>query len=302
MKNFSTSIALLFTLITVSGNSFGENEFPVLEDRYFGQKPPGLTAEVFAPGIISTEENFEGGKFTPDMKKFYFVMKDRKYQKRTLHVIQYKNHSWGSESVVPTNIIFPAFFSKDGNIMYSGNKYIERTDSGWSEIKSLGAPFKDIRIMGISASSKGTYYFDFAEMEGNGYIRYSRLIDGKREKPQKMSKEINTGKWIAHPSIAADESYLMWDAEKEGGYGDGDLYISFRQKDGSWGAAINMGDKINTASQENGVHVTPDGKYLFFWRGDEKVREDGSTYWAGSIYWVDFIQIKKELIENINSN
>ena len=54
------------------------------------------------------------------------------------------------------------------------------------------------------------------------------------------------GEWKAHPFIAPDESYLIWDDEREGGYGDNDLYISFRQQDGSWGAAINLGDKINT--------------------------------------------------------
>jgi len=274
--------ALFLNACNTKNQKANDNDSPSIESSYFGQKPPGLTAEIFAPGIISTEEYHEAsGVFTPDMKEFYFVRFGGKYEKRTLVVMQYKNQSWGSEFVVPTDIIFPSFFSTDGNIMYSGNKYIERTDSGWSEIKSLGAPFKDIRIMGLSASAKGTYYFDFAEMEGNGYIRYSRLIDGKREKPQKMSKAINTGKWIAHPFIAPDESYLIWDAEKEGGYGDSDLYISFRQKDGSWRAAINMGDNINTAMEENGARVTPDGKYLFFNKNSD-------------VYWVDI-----QVIENL---
>jgi len=285
MKRICISINLLLCVLTISSNSYSQDGFPVLEDRYFGQKPPGLTAEVFAPGIVSTEEHLESGVyFSPDMKELYFVRQGGKYEKRTPVVIRYENHSWGNESV--TDIKYP-LFSRDGNTLYGGNEYRERTDTGWSELKSLGAPYKDIFIMVLSVSSKGTYYFDFMEREGNGYISYSRLIDGKREKPQKMSEEINTGKWIAHPYIAPDESYLMWDAEKEGGYGDGDLYISFRQKDGSWGTAINMGDKINTAHQENGVHVTPDGKYLMFSRGYEKVRKDGSTHWVASPYWVD---------------
>ena len=114
-----------------------------------------------------------------------------------------------------------------------GNKYRERTESGWSEVKSLGAPFNDMPIMRLTASSKGTYYFDEATKVGN--IRYSRLIDGKREAPKSVSEEINTGKWTAHPFIASDESYIIWDSEREEGFGDSDLYISFRQHDGSWG-------------------------------------------------------------------
>jgi hypothetical protein len=117
-------------------------------------------------------------------------------------------------------------------------------------------------------------------------MSYSHLINGKHEEPQKMNKSINSGKYIAHPFIAPDESYLMWDAEKEGG-DTPDIYISFRQKDGSWGEAINMGDEINTPLYEQRPKVTPDGKYLFFWKGDVKAREDGSRYVVGSPYWVD---------------
>jgi len=44
------------------------------------------------------------------------------------------------------------------------------------------------------------------------------------------------------------------------------MYISFRQQDGSWGAAINFGDTINTDAEDGGGYVTPDGKYLFYCR------------------------------------
>jgi len=159
--------------------------------------------------------------------------------------------------------------------MHLGNKYRERTNSGWSEVKSLGALFKDIPIMRLTASSKGTYYFD--EATETGPIRYSRLIDGKREKPRTLN--IDVGKWNAHPFIAPDESYLIWDDQREDGYGSSDLYISFRQKDGSWGAAINLGDKINTEFEDAYGSVTPDGKYFFFTRsfGGDKA----------NIFWVD---------------
>jgi hypothetical protein len=110
-----------------------------------------------------------------------------------------------------------------------------------------------------------------------------------------MSKAINKGKYIAHPFIAPDESYLMWDAEEEN-ESTPDIYISFRQKDGSWGDAINMGDKINTPLYEQRPKVTPDGKYSFFWKGDVKIRKDGSRYVEGSPYWVD-----AKIIENLRT-
>jgi len=34
----------------------------------------------------------------------------------------------------------------------------------------------------------------------------------------------------------------------------------------------------------------------------ENTREDGTKYWTGDAYWVDFIQLKKEILEKVNSN
>jgi len=276
MKRICTLIVLLFSILLINNKSYSQDNFPVLEGPYLGQKPPGLTAEVFAPGIVQTKCFEAFGVFTPDMKEFYFVRRCDAKSAR-LVVFKSRNNRW-SKSVVGPRVGEP-FISPDGKTMHLGSRYMERTDAGWSEVKSLGAPFKDIPIMRLSASSKGTYYFDFAEMEGNGYIRYSRLIDGKREKPQKMSKAINSGKWTAHPFIAPDENYLIWDSEREGGYGASDLYISFRQENGSWGPAINMGEDINTEREDAYGSVTPDGKYLFFYRNVSPGNLD--------IFWVD---------------
>ena len=45
--------------------------------------------------------------------------------------------------------------------------------------------------------------------------------------------------------------------------------------------------KINSELVENGARLTSDGKYLLFGRSEEKEREDGSTYWTTTNYWVD---------------
>jgi len=106
-----------------------------------------------------------------------------------------------------------------------------------------------------------------------------------------FSKVINTGTMNAHPFIAPDESYIMWDGERESGYGDSDLYISYRQKDGLWGEAINLSDKINTDAEEGGARITSDGKYFFFERvvtpaiGD--AFPDVDTFWVDAQFIED---------------
>ncbi|MBX2810967.1 MAG: hypothetical protein KTR25_04135 [Myxococcales bacterium] len=220
-----------------------------------------------------TEHREAEAAFTPDLKEFYFRRRGGKYRKNTLVVIRYKDNRL-IESVVAPEAGQP-FISLDGKVLHLGKKYRERTNSGWSEVKNLGAPFKDIQIMRLTVSSKGTYYFD--EVTEKTPIRYSRLVNGKREKPRTLN--IDIGKWNAHPFIAPDESYLIWDDQRESGYGGADLYISFRQRDGSWGATINLGDKINTEFSEAYGSVSPDEKYFLFHRNFGGDR--------GDIYWVD---------------
>jgi len=279
MKLLMLTCAISLNTVFAQENKKNDSDFPALEDRYLGQKPPGLIPELFAPGIVSTEEYLESVvTFLPDMTELSFTRSGGKYKKPTLFVMQYKNHKWSRKSVLSTD----------------EKKYEERFNPALSEMKRHEA-FKDVPITGFTVSAKGTYYFYFIDFEkdGNGHMSYSRLIDGKYETPHKMSKTINTGKYIAHPFIAPDESYLLWDAEKED-EDTPDIYISFRQKDGSWGTAINMGDKINTPLYEQRARVTPDGKYLFFWKGDVKYREDGSRYVVGSPHWVN-----AQVIENL---
>ena len=97
---------------------------------------------------------------------------------------------------------------------------------------------------------------------------------------------------IAHPYIAPDESYVIFDGIRPSGYGDCDLYISFN-KNGIWTEAYNLGSKINSEMCEMTPSVSPDGKHLFFHRGEDV---------KGDIYWVDFIQLKKELLKNVHNN
>ncbi|MEQ8361971.1 MAG: hypothetical protein RH948_03825 [Cyclobacteriaceae bacterium] len=264
---------------------------------YFGETPPGLIPQLFDPDIVSPDGLFEGGSFSPDGREYYFTRKNGKYAERTFFVIRYENGRWGNEA--ETDLKWPKF-SAGGDTIYRGNKYRILTDTGWSEYKSLGAPFSDKHIMGLSFSDNGTSYFDEIEFDQSGKpdtvgaISYSRLINGKYEPRQKLGKEINTGTWIAHPHIAPDESYLIWDVRREDGYGGSDIYISFRAKDGSWLPAMNMGAQINTALSESGARVSDDGKYLFFTRGLWEIKEDGSENWAGKPYWVD-----AQVIENL---
>ena len=262
------------------------------ENHYPGQKAPGLTPEAFAPGIVSTPHYEYGGTFTPDLKEFYFIRAGGNYDEATFVVLRKKDNKW-QESVVSKWVGQPVI-SPDGKIMHLGKRFMERTESGWSEVKELKAPFNDIPIMRLSSSANGTYYFDSYFKEKPDFpIRFSRLINGEHETPRELGKTINSGiKNLNHPFIAPDESYLLWDAVREDGYGSSDIYISFKKQDGSWGKAINLGNKINTSAWEASAFVSPDGKYLFFSRN---IGSD--NYENVDIFWVD-----AQIIDNLKNN
>ncbi|WP_420578657.1 hypothetical protein [Ekhidna sp.] len=80
---------------------------------------------------------------------------------------------------------------------------------------------------------------------------------------------------------------MIYDFKGDSGFGKADLYISFNNE-GNWSEPINLGPKVNTGKTEMCASVSPDGKYLFFHRGNED---------SGDIYWIDFRPIKTQLLE-----
>lgn len=291
MKNYKfiilvSVLALLLNACNTKNQKAKHDDAPTVESPYLGQKPPGLTPEPFAPGLVTTRGWEYSGVFSPDMKEFYFLRQVEETKGQEFVVYYNEGNKW-NETVISSRKGQP-FISPDGKIMHLGRRYKERKKNGdWSEIKKLDTPFDSLPIMRLTASSKGTYFFDEFKQDFTGDIRYSRVMDGKYEAPKLLDKKINAGGSF-HPFIAPDEAYLIFDSEREGGYGDSDIYISFRQQNDSWSNPINLGDKINTKAWEASASVTPDGKYLFFNRN-----MGSDNYENVDIFWVSAEIIEK---------
>ena len=292
MKHICNSIVLLFSVLGMSSTGYSQDDIPIPDGPYLGQTPPGSTPEIFAPGIVNKEESIDlEGMFGSDMNTFYFVRAGEEYggvvkvgtfkgeeHSYGLAVIEYKNNKW-QQSVVAKAVSEPSI-SPDGNTILFKNGYIERTSDGWTEVKSLGEPFASIEIMRSAISANGTIYFDTFSRAQDIPLRYSRLINGKYEEPKSLGPQFGVGRYNAHPFIAPDESYIVFDSVRDVGQGSSDLYISFRAADGSWGPAVNLGDKINTDASEKNPSVSPDGKFLFFNRRTKPRNADVTIYWV----------------------
>lgn len=286
-------------LLTAKGADTAPRRFPVLKGEFLGQKKPGLTPGIFAPGIVSTEAYEFAGSFSPDGNEYYFTRRDSIHAggNNTIWVTRVVNDCWTEPEVADFSgryFDFEPFITPNGKKLYFGSHrplegnsnstglhqwFLEKTGPGWSAPKSLGAPFRDRFVMYPAETSSGAFYFTGMNEKQSFELHVARMgADGKYQNPVKLGSNINMFPYIAHPFAAPDESYLIFDAMPDAANASANyFYISFMKKDaagGAWSNPKKMPDQVNTGIDLMCASVSPDGKYFFFAR-------------EGNIYWVD---------------
>lgn len=203
-------------------------------------------------------------------------------------------------------------FSGQGDVY--NNLVVDKTEMGWGKprlhrLTNIDNPGETVNE--VHEARSGNLYFSGPHSSfktGRGIVR-SILKDGKYGKYQSLGNNINfpvNDPYPNHgPTVDPDERFVIFVSRRPGGYGFQDLYISYRQKDNTWGEAINLGPKINTIGSGNSwPQLSPDGKYLFFtsrvspYENDDMsnqkysykeltdVQQTIRNGWA-NIYWVD---------------
>ncbi len=268
---------------------------PVLEGNYLGQKRPGRTAQVFAPGVVSTEKEELNSVFTPDGREFYFAV-GRGRMQWTIQVMKRTGRGWSAPQVASFSGAYSdvdLFITADGRkLYYCSNRplsgkgepkedfdiwVVERAGQGWSEPRHLGAAVNtENPEFYPSLTRAGLLFFQSIRPDGRGGgdFYFARTEQGVFQPSQNAGSVLNTEHFESDPYISPAGDFLIFSTNPPGGFGQGDLHVSFRTKDGSWTAPKNMGAGVNSKAHENCAMLTPDGKYLFFTR-------------AGDIYWVD---------------
>ncbi len=260
-----------------------------LQGPYLGQKPPGSRPEVFAPGIVSSAKALEFAiTFTPDGKEIYFT---RRIDggRNTIMVSRWGKEGWTAPQEAAFAKGFPSnepYITPDGRKLFYGcNRtrpgsdrieyaiwVVERTATGaWGEPCYYGPG------MYVSSARNGDLYMTdiTALVSPDRPVVVYPWTGDRYGAPQRLGGGVNSPAVAAHAHLVPDETCLLLDSSHRPGSqgGEGDLYICFRNPDGSWGEAVNLGNAVNSPATNFCPSASPDGKYIFY-----------STY--RDIYWV----------------
>ncbi len=116
----------------------------------------------------------------------------------------------------------------------------------------------------IGLSFDGSKLLIYRDEEGNGNIYMSERNGADWSEPVLMPDVINSKYRETHASISYDENEIYFTSDRKGGYGGLDIYRVRKLPDGNWSKAQNLGPQINSAYDEEGPYLHPDGTSLFF--------------------------------------
>jgi len=156
-------------------------------------------------------------------------------------------------------------FDRSLNV-YTNNVYISNKTSGiFKKGKSLTAvnSIDDEFMAGISMTDNRIF------VQLQGYEGYQDLMESERNgKSYKGKNILGYNVNSEAPEFAACETYsgdtLYFSSGREGGYGGMDIYFCLKLPTGEWGIPQNVGDKINTAYDEDFPVLSRDGKKIYF--------------------------------------
>jgi len=278
------NIVIIFTIVIiylfVCINSFAQDDFPILKGPYLGQKPPGMTPEIFAPGIISTEHSEGSSGFAQNGEIFIF----QRFINRECHTYMMirTDNVWSTPELIPfwKQLIHNGDFvisPDDRTMFYQVKRQIsDRLDSniwqvtldqeGLSGRHALPAPINTSNNESFASQTRsGDLYFFSQRLGGMGQfdLYMSEYKNGIYKNPVNL-KPLNTPSHEWDPYIAPDEGYLIFCSTKPGGLGRDDLYISFKNHENQWCGPVHMGNLINSPQSENRPYVTNDGRFFFY--------------------------------------
>lgn len=285
------------------------NQLVPLTGPYLGQKEPGMTPEIFAPGIISTGKYGEAGSVFANNGNMFIFNRYKEGESYTIYCTELKDGIWTTPCPAPFNSDYNDWdynIAPDGRTLFFTSKRpvddsltpsrygkiwkTILTTEGWTEPELLNAPIntENSHDSYASLTKNGTLYF-FSDRDGNigdCDIFRAKQVGGKYPEIENLGPQINTVYNEYDLYVDPDERYLIFCSTRPGGYSDADLYISFYQGDDTWREPINLGEMINSHGAVC-PSVTADQRFFYF---HSRRRNMGDIYWLDASFIDDIAQ------------
>jgi len=220
----------------------------------------------------------------------YFTLQSYQEDHSAIILVKKEKGKWGTPEVVSFSGQFKdlePFIAPDGNTIYFASNrpldassktpkdfdiwYAKRNSvvEAWSSPINLGEPVntkynefypsltqnKDLYYTSDRPDSKGADDIFMAQTKG----------DFLYNDPISLSDSINTGGYEFNAFIAPDGSYIIYTGyNRKNGMGSGDLYISFKDKNGNWTASKSLGSEINSNKMDYCPFVDVNTHTLYF--------------------------------------
>jgi hypothetical protein len=257
-----------------------QNQFPVLKGPYLGQKPPGTQPEVFGPGVLSVDENFEhsAAVFSPRGDEVFWCTNVGMYTESgrqgmlRLYHMTVVDGTWTAPQIAPfaedIRVERPVY-SPDGNSLYFEREsdltresdadiyVVHRTGDGWSEPEPVSPLINSPAIERLhTVTADGSMYFTRNLMREDEEVLVSRWVAGAYTAPEVLGDAYNQN--VAEYAIVfgPNEDYML--INQQAAPTSANVLVSFKRADGSWS------ERIETPYYSGGfLSLSPDGKYLF---------------------------------------
>lgn len=250
----------------------------------FQSAPSDSLPALFGPGFISTDLSERDAALSPQGDVFYFTVWTGAFG--AIAATHQTAEGWTEPELVPFSGIYSDLepcITIDGMRMYFASNrplngqgeakdydiwYVDRIEDGWSEPVNIGAPVNTEKNEFYPSMTADGILVVTARYEGSlggEDLFFVKSGDGVFLQPQNPGPAINSPRDEFNSFIAADGQMILFSSfGREDGLGGGDLYISFRDENGDWQPAKNLGESINSTSLDYCPSISPDGKWLFF--------------------------------------
>ena len=183
---------------------------------------------------------------------------------------------WPSLSLDGNTLIYTELLTDSSRISQFGNFakqedfYISfKDDGGWSHGEPMGEPLNTPGNEGahkVSADGKTIVFTGCNRKDGFGNcdIYYSHKIEGEWSIPRNIGRGINSSFSEKQPCLSPDGRYLYFSSNRPLGQGGMDIWVSVLLDEGYWSNAINLGENINTKSDEVSPFIHHDNSTFYF--------------------------------------